>query len=468
MLLIGVLGMPIAMSIWLTLMEDGPPGGVRRAVGLTAGSVALCALGLLPFAGQTPPLSMTWLPTAGTLRLSLGTTSLYSIAATALAAAALFVLPTIGSGVRGRTGGLLLLALAAGNLAFLADHFLLRYVALEVAGLCIAAAPLLAGSGRARFGQATHVYVLLRLGDAGLLVAILLLGRAGTLEIAPALANFAALEGAAAWVVGGFFLAVAVKLGLWPFHTWMAPGALPSRSAHAWLYATLMPNLGLYLLYRVAPLPAASPLLRTALLGAGLVSGLITAWALWRRPEPSLRAARLTALLHSLVWCLALLLEAKVAWWGLLALSAVRLPLYLRSPRPEAADGRVPAAEPALDGNLRRLARWIYGGVETGGLERLVVGVSAGLVGVARWLYTHVERGMLDQGLESLTQRTVAVTEETYVVLEQRGLEGLFHTVARTLLAGSARLRRWHTGRLRVNLWWLILSLALALLWVLY
>jgi hypothetical protein len=128
----------------------------------------------------------------------------------------------------------------------------------------------------------------------------------------------------------------------------------------------------------------------------------------------------------------------------------------------------VPAAEPALDGNLRRLARWIYGGVETGGLERLVVGVSAGLVGVARWLYTHVERGMLDQGLESLSQRTVAVTEETYVVLEQRGLEGLFHAVARTLLAGSARLRRWHTGRLRVNLWWLILSLALALLWVLY
>ncbi len=468
MLLIGVLGMPIAMSIWLILMEDGPPGGVRRAVGLTAGSVALCALGLLPFAGQTTPFSVTWLPTAGALRLSLGATSLYSVAATALAAAALFLLPTAGPGVRGRTGAVVLLALMAGNLAFLADHFLLRYAALEVAGLCIAGAPLLAGTGRDRVGQATHVYVLLRFGDAGMLIAVLLLGRAGTLEIAPALANFAALEGAAGtWVVGGFFLAVAVKLGLWPFHTWMRPGALSSRAVHAWLYATLMPNLGLYLLYRVAPLPAANPLLRTALLGAGLASGAITAWALWRYPDPALRAVRLTALLHSLVWSLALLLEARIAWWGLLALSAIRLPLYLRSGRTEAVTERAPAREPAWDGSLRRLARWIYAGVETGGLERLVGGMSTGLGGLARWLYTHVERGTLGEGLESLTQRTVAVTEETYGAVEG-GLEGLFHTVARGVLAGSARLRRWHSGRLRANLWWLIACLVLALFWVLY
>ena len=181
-LLTGVLGLPVAIAILLILTEHGPPARVRWAVSLTAGVTALCALGLLPFAGQVPPLTLTWLPTAGPMRLSLATTSLFAITATAAAAVVVYgVGSSIDLGPRASyQGALTLVALAAGNLAFLSGHFLLRYLALEIVGLCVGAAPLLESGGRERFVHAGWVYLLLRFGDAGLLTAILLLDRKST------------------------------------------------------------------------------------------------------------------------------------------------------------------------------------------------------------------------------------------------------------------------------------------------
>jgi hypothetical protein len=466
MLLIGLLGMPIAISIWLTLKEDGPPGRIRWAVCLTTGSTALCALALLPFAGQATRCSVTWLPVAGTLHLSLGATSLYSLAATAFAAAVLFGLP--GPSLRrGRVGGVVLLGLAAGSVAFLAGHFLLRYVALEVVGLCIAVAPLLVDAGRRQVKRAGWVYLLLRLGDAGMLVAVLLLeAGTGTLDVGPALADFAALSpDAQLWVIGGFYLAVAVKIGLWPFHTWLRPEGALSPRTHAWLYATLMPNLGLYLLYRVTPLLAEAPGVRPVVLGVGALSAVGVILALRYRRDPAQRAARFAALLGALVWCLAALTGAKFAWWGLLALSALRLPLYLRLTSGE-------SARPALgwwsSSRLDRLAGWLYARVEAGGLGRLPARAYALLVRLASWIYTRVEKGAFEDALGTASRVTVAATENVYDVVERRGLEGSLRGVVGGVLAGSARLRRWHTGRLRISLGWLIvcLILALALAWV--
>ncbi len=439
-LLVGVLGLPLAVSLWLILNESGPPRYTRWVVSLAAGATALCALGLLSFAGQIPPLTLTWLPAAGPMQLSLGITGLYVLTATAAAAAVVFAL--MAEPLDTRMGALTLVALAAGNLAFLAGHFLLRYVALEVVGLCIAAAPLLDPVARQRLRHAGWVYLVLRLGDAALLTATLLLGaRAGTFEITPALAAVATLPpNVQTWISIGFLLAVAVKVGLWPFHAWIESGMRLTRSTYTWLYATLMPNLGLYLLYRVAPLAGGLPALRALLLIAGGLTGVALLLTLLRYPDPRRLPARLGILLTTVVWGLALGWRAEVAWWGLVALTLVRLPFYLRLP------ATLPS-EKASPGWLKPRYRVQH---------------------LAEQLHSGVEIGLLERGLTALGQGLPAWAETLYQRVEQQSLEGLLRGIVRRTLQGSRQLRRLHTGRLRANLWWIVLCLALAISWAVF
>ena len=440
-LLIGMFGTPLVLAFGLLLSGAPSAERVRWFVGLAALTVALCALGLLPFVEQPVAFEITWLPEAGPMRLSLGTTSLYAAAATALAAVVALGLAAPEAPLSVHGGALALLALSAGNGAFLADHFLLRYIALEVVGLCIAVAPLLQGRERDRLGHAGWVYLLLRLGDAGLLVAILLLGvQTGTFEIGPALAAGMALPPSIqAWIAGGFFLAVAVKVGLWPFHTWVASGERLQRGTHTWLYATLMPNLGLYLLYRVAPLGAATRALQLMLLGAGVLAAILALLAMLRVASRARYAARITALVVAALWCAALLAGGDVAWWGLLVLSFARLPFFLPLPSP-VAEAREEPLEHALD---------------------------RGLVRIAVWLQQRVELGFLEEGLAATARFLVTLAEQLYEVVEQQGLEGLLRGLVRRTLQSSRKVQGWHSGRLRINLWWLVLCLILAIGFVL-
>ncbi len=438
-----VLGLPVAIAILLTLTEHGPPGRVRWAVSLTAGVTALCALGLLPFAGQVPPLTLTWLPTAGPMRLSLATTSLIAIAATAAAAVVVYVAGnSADSGSRTPYwAALTLVALAAGNLAFLSGHFLLRYLALEIVGLCVGAAPLLEEGGRERFVHAGWVYLLLRLGDAGLLSAILLLGtRSGTFEIDAALAAFGSLSNQAqVWVNLGFFLAIAVKIGIWPFYAWIDSGRRLARRTYTWLYATLMPNLGFYLLYRVAELPLTVRPVYGALLVFGVGAGMLTLFTLTQRPSTVRVPARSSALLGAVIWSAALLDDSKLAWWGLLGLTAVRLPFFLTlSHQPE--DGGTAATERAPGWE-----RWDQR------IERMT-----------QRLRDEVEYA-LERGLDVVFVGISTAAHQLYVVIEQQGLEGVLRVIVRWALKGSQQLQEWHTGRLRANLWWVLLCLILAI-----
>ena len=72
------------------------------------------------------------------------------------------------------------------------------------------------------------------------------------------------------------------------------------------------------------------------------------------------------------------------------------------------------------------------------------------------------------KGLERLTYsiaRTVADGSlVTYRIVEQKGLENLLRRVIQTILELSRVMRRWHTGRLRRNLLWVLAALALAVL----
>lgn len=464
LLLLGLFVLPTVGGLALIarhiLSPDRDETRMRWAVALTAGIAAFCAVALR-FMGGDAALALRWLPGTGPMTLSLGSTSLLAAAATA---AALGVTAAVVEPTSSLVCGTGLLALASGNVAFLAGHFLLRYGALELVGLFIAAAPLLQvrDRGERTFAAGVHaawVYLLLRLGDAGLLTAILVLWtHTGTLEITPALEAGAALPiGVQAWVAGGFLLAVAVKIGLWPFHGWVHSEGRLDRLTGTWLYATLMPNLGLYLLYRVTPLVSAAPGLRWGAIGAGIVAGGAALFPVLARSRRIGSPARILAGIGTVLWCAAVAFHARIAWWGLLILSLARLPLFLRRTAAVKLDGRA-----ALGDRIRRFARWLQVDVQEGVLERGLGTVAGGLDGVAGWLHDHVERDVLERGLTESAEKTLIGAKQLHEKVEQDGLEGGLREVVHTALHASHHLRLWHGGKLRVNLVWVVLSLVVA------
>ena len=323
------------------------------AVPLAAAALAaLALLALLPWAGSGAVLSIKWLPGAGPMGIGLGTTGLYVALATTGACALAQWGEWSLSGARARESGwmgaLTLLSIAAAQVAFLAEHFLARYVALEIVALCVALAPLVelrpplvrptlgaspAGghieNGHTGGTLARLVYLVLRLGDVGLLAAILVLWSAGgTLDIAPALEAGLALDAARLhWAVAGFVLAVWVKVGGWPAHLWQQTGGRLSLFSHSWLYATLMPNLGLYLLYRVTPLLVKAGAVQSAAYGVGAVGAVLAAVLALATTRSGIRAS--LVYLGAALGGLALVLAASglktVVWMTALVLTPLRL-----------------------------------------------------------------------------------------------------------------------------------------------
>ncbi|MFO7743633.1 MAG: proton-conducting transporter membrane subunit [Anaerolineae bacterium] len=337
-LLIALFSLPFLASVGISLLLRRSPRTARVVALVASGATALCATALLPLAGDDPTLVIEWLPGTGPMAFGLATTSLYAAVVTTWAA----FLALLGTTSAERETpplalAMMLLALAAASVAFLTEHFLARYVALEVVALSIALAPLVELKGDEGGRGFWLVYVILRLGDVGLLTAILILFDAsGTLEITPALEAAGTLSGARlGWVVFGLVLAVWVKLGNYPLHFWSRWGRPLSPPAHAWLFMTVMPNLGAYLLYRVTPLLAPSAAVRTLILwlaaGAAMVA-VIT--ALTRR---SLRSALIyvaAARGGLLVFAAASGVKTAV-WLGLVATTPLQLLLFLAGEAPE-------------------------------------------------------------------------------------------------------------------------------------
>jgi len=332
-ILIGLFALPFLASALIALrLRRGPSSTIHRVTLVATASTALCVLLLLTSIGDSPTIVIEWMPGTGPMTFSLGATGLYAALATSFTA----FLVTLGSAPHHTeqpplSASLILIALAAANAAFLADHFLARYVALEVAALCIALAPLVELKGVSGGRAFWLVYLMLRLGDAGLLSAILILADAsGTLEIAPALQAGATLDSVRlGWVVAGFLLAVWVKLGGWPFHLWNRFGRTLSLNVHAWLYAIVAPNLGAYLLYRVTPLLVHHAPLQIAALWLGAGGAALA--ALITLTQEDLR----NALIYVGATQAGLLLFAAacglktVVWLDLLVTTPLRLLLFL-------------------------------------------------------------------------------------------------------------------------------------------
>ena len=330
-LAIASIGLPLLASLLLIVTHNRFRHAAASRVTLgAAGLTGLITLALPLSPHLTPGTGVVWLPGMGAMGFDTGFSSAIAACVTALACVIVLAFALHRSGESPAvSGAVILLALAGGNGAFLADHFLGRYVALEIVALCAALAPLIeAGTGEHR-RLAWTSYVVLRVGDAGLLVAILLLWNlSGTLIIDPALSLAATATdptGQVLWASAGLVLAVWVKLGGWPFHLWSQAGPRISLASHAWLLATLLPNLGAYLLYRITPLLVATEDVRMVTLWAGTAGMVLTA----------LLAATATDERRAMVFTgasqagLALLLAASgmkaAVWLGILVLTPVRV-----------------------------------------------------------------------------------------------------------------------------------------------
>ncbi len=337
-LLVALFGLPFVGSVLVSLFLRRSPVVARNVALVISGATALCATALLPLAGSDPTLVIEWLPGTGPMAFGLGVTSVYAALVTTWAVfLAILGITAPKTETPALSLALMLLALAAGSVAFLTEHLLARYVALEVVALSIALAPLVELRGDQGGRGFWSTYLMLRLGDVGLLTAILILFEAsGTLEITPALAAAGTLSGARlSWVVFGLVLAVWVKLGNYPFHLWARWGRPLSPSAHAWLFLTVMPNLGAYLLYRVTPL----------LTPSAAVQGLILWFAAGTAMVAVITALTRRSLRSALIYVAAtrggLLLFAAASglkgavWLGLVATTPLQLLLFLTGEAPE-------------------------------------------------------------------------------------------------------------------------------------
>jgi formate hydrogenlyase subunit 3/multisubunit Na+/H+ antiporter MnhD subunit len=337
-LLIVLFSLPFLAGLTVSLLRRRLPAAARGVALVASAATALCATALLPRTGDDPTIVIRWLPGTGPMTFGLDAASLYAaLVTTWVAFLALLGTTSAETETPPLLLALVLLALSAGNVAFLSEHFLSRYVALEVVALSIALAPLVELEGDEGGRGFWLVYVMLRLGDVGLLSTIkILFATSGTLEIAPALEAAGTLGAARlGWVIFGLVLAVWVKLGIWPLHLWIGWGRGLRPSTQAWLYTTLMPNLGAYLLYRVTPLLASGPGVQTLLLWlAAGAAMLAVVSALTRR---DLRSALIyIAAARGALLVFAAAAGAKAAvWLGLLATPPLQLLLFLAGEAPE-------------------------------------------------------------------------------------------------------------------------------------
>jgi NADH-quinone oxidoreductase subunit M len=89
------------------------------------------------------------------------------------------------------------------------------------------------------------------------------------------LQNAALTSTAAKWLFGGFFLAFAVKVPMFPFHTWLPDAHVEAPTAGSVVLASIMLKLGTFGFLRLAvplfPSAAMSPTIRSIILGLAVV-----------------------------------------------------------------------------------------------------------------------------------------------------------------------------------------------------
>jgi len=401
--------------------------------------------------------------------------------------------------------------------------------------------------------------------------------------------------------LAGLVVASWIKLGNWPAHTWIRDGRRMTPATHAWLFATAVPNLGAYLLYRTTPMLALLAPFRAATmwLGAGSAA-LATILALWRSAHVRTSLVFLSAAQAGMLIFVAAgsvsgpnpSAAATAVWLSILIVTPLRLLLFLATPAADRASGRwrlwgatvatglsglalasfnlhqtlwvqaVAPTEPAIlltqavaaltaawavmrvwngfrtipqhsPAPVRSVGNWVSVALlsvivlagcatttpllrplimNTGigalhwptwpgllryattnpiipfalvcglAIERVAAHGVQGLAGrvrerddrdhpiqilirAARMLYDVLEQNGIGRIAAGTATAVMNVAQLIYRTVEQEGFESVLRLTTRSVLAFSRALQRLHTGRLRRNLLWLPVILALAILW---
>ena len=221
--------------------------------------LAMIASALIASFSASPlRLCITWQPSAGETCLFFEKSSLLLVLLVCISLLLVIIIyhrqnPVISS----QQLGLALISISAANIAFLTEHFLLRYVALEAVGLCVVGTSLMLSSTTKKAWDNTKlVFLNFRLGDIGLLAAILLLyANSSTFNISQNFSLAAQLPISIRVVLTiGLLTAVWVKMAIWPLDYWANICSSLPPLMRTWLVDLLLPSLGAYLLYRTSPL----------------------------------------------------------------------------------------------------------------------------------------------------------------------------------------------------------------------
>jgi NADH-quinone oxidoreductase subunit M len=233
------------------------PAGLSRHVALAASLINLAAtiycLTCCNYSqGDTCGFSVPWVASAGiSFSLAMDGISLVMIVLTNLLAP-LILLTTWERAPENepRYYGLVLMMLAALNGVFLAQDGLLFYVFYEMALIPIYfICAIWGGQDRVRITLKFFIYTFV--GSLFMLVALLAVYLKTDVNGAHsfAWADMAAVQlpaGTAAWVLLGFFVAFAVKMPVFPFHTWQPDTYVTSPTGGTMLLSGIMLKMGVY------------------------------------------------------------------------------------------------------------------------------------------------------------------------------------------------------------------------------
>lgn len=198
--------------------------------------------------------NLPWIPQAGVaFRLGLDGVSLLMVLLTNLLAPLIVLASgTRAYGLEGRYYGLVLLMLAALNGVFMALDGLLFYVFYEMALIPVYfICAIWGGENRIRITLKFFIYTFV--GSLFMLVALLAVyyqspsdGVASHSFAWEALVAAELDASTAWWVMLGFFLAFAVKMPLFPFHTWQPDTYVSAPTGGTMLLSGIMLKMGIY------------------------------------------------------------------------------------------------------------------------------------------------------------------------------------------------------------------------------
>ena len=196
----------------------------------------------------------------------------------------------------GQLLGLMIMSLGAGNTALSTEHFLMRYAALEVVGLCLVGATLITADSEGNSWRNTRlVFLNLKIGDMGLLAAILLMHtESASFNISPSMNQALTLPALARlMLVFSLLIATWVKLAVWPLNRWVIACHSHYPAVRAWFAHMLLPTLGVYLLYRSTPLLQSEGIDANIIAAAVCIAALIQGNRIFSPKNHSIRNANL-------------------------------------------------------------------------------------------------------------------------------------------------------------------------------